>query len=192
MDVIKSPASWLKNYVNAVFQGKEPWQIVSITTSSVLLMVWIYDFLDRDESVVNRGKKTAFKLVKYIPQLRAKVDQVLDETKRNFEEDVTKRTSGVPYLEQLPDTPMSREEIFKTLSQNLALGEDAWKSGLASGAVYIHNTALQKLVADVFQISSYTNPLHPDLFPGGYPLVCAIYPNSLNPLRQVYARWRPK
>uniref|UniRef100_A0AAR5PMB4 sphinganine-1-phosphate aldolase n=2 Tax=Dendroctonus ponderosae TaxID=77166 RepID=A0AAR5PMB4_DENPD len=166
MDLIKSPASWLKTYVNAAFQGKEPWQIVSITTSSVLLMVWIYDFLDGDESLVNRGKKTAFKLVKHIPQLRAKVDQVLDETRRNFEDDVTKRTSGVPYLVQLPTTAMSREEIFKALSQNLALGEDGWKSGLASGAVYIHNPALQQLVADVFQISSYTNPLHPDLFPG--------------------------
>lgn len=35
----------IKGGVNKSFTGKEPWQIVTITTSSVLVTLWFYDFL---------------------------------------------------------------------------------------------------------------------------------------------------
>jgi hypothetical protein len=43
MDVIKA-------HINALFVKKEPWQIVSITASSTLMLVWIYQFLTKEES----------------------------------------------------------------------------------------------------------------------------------------------
>lgn len=58
MDVVKSPLKYIANYIDVAFEGKEPWKIVTITTGSVLLVVWLYDFVDRDESVATRTKRT--------------------------------------------------------------------------------------------------------------------------------------
>lgn len=35
-----------------------------------------------------------------------------------------------------------------------------------SGAVYYYNEELSNIIADVYRLTSYTNPLHPDVFPG--------------------------
>lgn len=35
----------VKGGINRSFDGKEPWQIVTITTSTVLIVVWCYDLL---------------------------------------------------------------------------------------------------------------------------------------------------
>lgn len=48
----------------------------------------------------------------------------------------------------------------------LILGNYDWKGGKVSGAVYFYNEDLINLVSEVYGKTSYTNPLHPDLFPG--------------------------
>lgn len=45
-------------------------------------------------------------------------------------------------------------------------GSYDWKGGLVSGSVYYYNPELIDLVTEVYRKASYTNPLHPDLFPG--------------------------
>lgn len=42
MDIVTSK-------VNTLFARKEPWQIVAITTTTTLLVVWIYEFLQKEE-----------------------------------------------------------------------------------------------------------------------------------------------
>jgi hypothetical protein len=48
----------------------------------------------------------------------------------------------------------------------IILGECDWSSGFVSGAVYHHDTKTYDLVRQVYGLASYTNPLHPDVFPG--------------------------
>lgn len=48
----------------------------------------------------------------------------------------------------------------------LSSGTFDWKNGKVSGSVYFHNKELIELIAKVYELSSYTNPLHPDVFPG--------------------------
>jgi sphinganine-1-phosphate aldolase len=45
-------------------------------------------------------------------------------------------------------------------------GEYDWKDGFVSGTVYNYNPDLIKLLTEVYGRASYTNPLHPDVFPG--------------------------
>lgn len=49
MDIVTFPARTLKIFINSYFAEKEPWQIVTFTTSSVLLTIWLWDFLNQDE-----------------------------------------------------------------------------------------------------------------------------------------------
>lgn len=40
----------LKDILNNTFRDKEPWQIVSFTTMTVLSTVWIWNFVFQEES----------------------------------------------------------------------------------------------------------------------------------------------
>lgn len=43
--------------VNTLFAKKEPWQIVAITTTTTLLVVWFYEFLHKEESACSQLQK---------------------------------------------------------------------------------------------------------------------------------------
>ena len=43
-------ANALRGVVNNTFKEKEPWLIVTVTTTTVLGAVWIWNFIFQDES----------------------------------------------------------------------------------------------------------------------------------------------
>lgn len=45
-------------------------------------------------------------------------------------------------------------------------GEYQWKDGFLSGSLYMWNPKLIELLTEVCSAAFYTNPLHPDVFPG--------------------------
>lgn len=83
-----------------------------------------------------------------------------------MEQTVQQRTANMDYYMALPEMGLSRADILKTIDAYLNLGEYKWKDGRVSGAVYNFNADLCDLVGTVYQQTSYTNPLHSDVFPG--------------------------
>lgn len=164
--VAASPFVFVKELLNGHFQGKEPWQIVSVTTSTVLFSVWCYGFFFQDESLVERSKKTAFRLFRKIPAVKKQIEDELESISKGFEEDVRESTKNLTFITELPKSGIKREDIINKLDDNLTLGNYDWKGGKVSGAVYFYNEDLINLVSEVYGKTSYTNPLHPDLFPG--------------------------
>ncbi|XP_060525909.1 sphingosine-1-phosphate lyase [Cylas formicarius] len=165
-DIVKFHLNLFKSSLNNAFSGKEPWQIVTLTTSSVLFAVWLYDFLNQDETITERFKKAAFKLAKRIPTIQQKIDEELKTIAADFEAEMSKQAAHLSYITNLPPSGLSTDNILKKINENLALGAYRWKEGCASGAVYCYDPDLMSLVAQIYKLTSYTNPLHPDLFPG--------------------------
>nr|CAD7409222.1 unnamed protein product [Timema poppensis] len=155
-----------KIFVNGCLCDKEPWQIVTLTTTSVLAGVWLWGFIFQEESLLSRGKKTAFRLARKIPAIARRIDSELDKINETFEKEVINRNQGNPYITTLPDKGKSHAEIVELVKQYLKFGDYKWEEGYVSGAVYYFNTDLIKLLTDVYTLASYTNPLHPDIFPG--------------------------
>lgn len=56
--------------------------------------------------------------------------------------------------------------IFLINFSTIFLGDYDWEAGRVSGAVYRTNSELAQLMGNIYAIASYTNPLHPDVFPG--------------------------
>lgn len=50
MDLVNNGLLLTKNTVNNLFGQCEPWQVASITASSVLSSIWIWNFVFQDES----------------------------------------------------------------------------------------------------------------------------------------------
>lgn len=161
----------LKNSVNAQFVNKEPWQIVAVTTTTVLTSVYIYqvafpsDPFDTD-SVVAKIKKRVFKLARKIPYVRRKLEEETGKVAKLFQDDIKQSNAGLEYFLQLPNQGRSKPEILELVTSYLNRGHYDWKHGRVSGAVYYYEKDLVDLLTEVFGLTSYTNPLHPDIFPG--------------------------
>lgn len=156
----------LKGFVNNSFQNKEPWQIVTITTTTVLGTVWIWNFVFQDESLLIRGKKQFYKLARSIPSIKAKIDEELGQINTTFENDTLRRLKDYPFIIELPKEGLSHKEVLEKVKENVLIGDYDWKGGKVSGTVYRNDASLMRLMADVYEVASYTNPLHPDVFPG--------------------------
>lgn len=66
MDLLKSPFSILRAAINSGFADKEPWQIVSVTTSTVLLTIWMWEVLNHSESRSFHFKTKTNKLIFFV------------------------------------------------------------------------------------------------------------------------------
>lgn len=95
-----------------------------------------------------------------------RIDAELGKLEAGFRADTIRHCDGLEYYTQLPSDGMAPDDILKLLDRYLALGEYNWRDGRVSGTVYNYDPALIELVTTVYGRTSYTNPLHSDVFPG--------------------------
>ncbi|KAH8375338.1 hypothetical protein KR200_009755 [Drosophila serrata] len=152
--------------INRAFGAKEPWQVATITATTVLGGVWLWTVICQDESLYIRGKRQFFKFAKKIPAVRRQVEVELTKAKNDFEAEIKKSNGHLSYNETLPEKGLSKEEILRLVDEHLKTGHYNWRDGRVSGAVYGYKPELVELVTEVYGKASYTNPLHADLFPG--------------------------
>ncbi|XP_026737083.1 sphingosine-1-phosphate lyase [Trichoplusia ni] len=152
--------------VNRLFEGKEPWQIVTMTASSVLAIVWAHSLYNAQESVTTRMRKEFFRWLRHIPIVRRKIEEKMSQIKGDFKKDVTKRLAGVTVRRVLPDAGLNAEQVMEEVKDHVNLGSYDWKGGSVSGAVYHVSEEISKVACEAYSLTAYTNPLHADVFPG--------------------------
>ncbi|KDR14164.1 sphingosine-1-phosphate lyase [Zootermopsis nevadensis] len=163
---LKVGADSIRLIINNSCSKLEPWQIVTVTATTVLAGVWFWEFLFQEESLVNRGKKMVFKLARKIPAVSQRIEREMSKINETFEQEVIHRNQGNPYITTLPKEGKNHHDIIQQVEKYLSFGDYNWKSGFVSGTVYNYNPELIKLLTEVYGLASYTNPLHPDVFPG--------------------------
>lgn len=166
MERVGDGIRFAKDSINGLFVNKEPWQIVAITSTAVLGSVWIYECINQEESVTSRLRKKVFRLVRRVPAVRNKIQTEVDKNETEFANNITKEVGIVPYIRKMPDNGLVSTEILSKVDQYLNLGHYNWQGGHVSGAVYYYDPKLIELTSAVYGKASYTNPLHPDIFPG--------------------------
>nr|KAF7410921.1 hypothetical protein H0235_013528 [Vespula pensylvanica] len=158
---------YMKGIVNNSFQNKEPWQIVSITATTVLGTVWIWNFIFcQDTTIIERGKKQFFKLARYIPSVKQRINKELSKVDETFKKDAERKLMNIPFIVKLPKDGLDAEKVLLKVKECVEMGDYDWQKGRVSGTIYRNDADLINLMADVYKIASYTNPLHPDVFPG--------------------------
>lgn len=88
------------------------------------------------------------------------------ERQEAFEHEIIKSTGDVEYIVKLPWDGLGDDVILRKVDEHLSLGNYKWRDGRVSGAVYYYDPKLVEFVQQVYGKASYTNPLHPDIFPG--------------------------
>ncbi|XP_037868693.1 sphingosine-1-phosphate lyase [Bombyx mori] len=166
--------------INKFFDGKEPWQIVSMTASSLLAIVWVHSLYNARESVTVRLRKQFFRWLRQVPMVRKKIEQKMAEIKKDFHTDVEKRLAGVTIRRELPEQGLDPEQISQEVRDHLNLGAYDWKNGAVSGAVYHLCEDISRVACEAYTLTAYTNPLHSDVFPGINKMEAEIVQMAIN------------
>jgi len=102
-----------------------------------------------------------FSLVKFEKSLR----HILLTWRLNSLEKRRREKINLIFIE-LPDVGISQTEIVDFLKTYREIGDKKWEDGKISGSVYHGGEDLTEITYNAYKMFEWTNPLHPDLFPG--------------------------
>uniref|UniRef100_A0AAR2LWV8 sphinganine-1-phosphate aldolase n=1 Tax=Pygocentrus nattereri TaxID=42514 RepID=A0AAR2LWV8_PYGNA len=155
-----------KNYVNSQCADLEPWQIIVATLLLTLGTVWAKGFLFQQESLTSRIKKQCFRLIRKIPFIGTSIQKQLNKALDDMSMSLCTLKEGMSYTQLLPAQGLSQKQVLDSIRQYQTLNEVQWTKGKVSGAVYWGDEKLTELLVKVYGEFAWSNPLHPDIFPG--------------------------
>ncbi|KAM9560954.1 sphingosine-1-phosphate lyase 1-like isoform 2-T2 [Salvelinus alpinus] len=155
-----------RRLVNTNCEALEPWQIIGATLISTLGAVWVKGFLFQQETLTSRIKKQCFRLIRKIPFVGAAIQTQLNKALDDMSVSLCALKEGMNYTKQLPEQGLTQAEVLDRISEYETLNEVDWEKGRVSGAVYWGDETLTKLLVKVYGDFAWSNPLHPDIFPG--------------------------
>lgn len=156
----------IRSFINDSFKELEPVHLITLTFASTLITVWAYNFVFQQESIKSRCKKQFFRIVRRLPFIGSKIQKELDKALDEMANRLLNAKDGMSFVKTLPRTGLKQEQVMEKLKEYSALGEVSWKEGKVSGTVYSGDEQLTKLLVKVYGEFAWSNPLHPDVFPG--------------------------
>ncbi|KAI4898036.1 hypothetical protein NFI96_019258, partial [Prochilodus magdalenae] len=155
-----------KHYVNSQCADLEPWQIIAATLLLTLGAVWAKNFLFQQESLTSRIKKQFFRLIRKIPFIGASIQNQLNKALDDMSMSLCTLKEGMSYTKLLPAQGLTQKQVLDSIRQYQTLNEVQWNKGKVSGAVYWGDEKLTELLVKVYGEFAWSNPLHPEIFPG--------------------------
>ena len=104
--------------------------------------------------------------MKKLPNVKEQIEAESAKVRKGFSEEMQAPTSQLSEMIHLPKNGLNDQEVLKLTENYLGCGKYNWKDGTLSGTVYNGNDALTELMTKVYGMAAWTNPLHPDAFPG--------------------------
>lgn len=155
-----------RRQINTRCSHLEPWQIIGATVITMLGAIWVKGFLFQRESLTSRIKKQCFRLIRKIPFVGVAIQKQLNKALEDMSVSVCTLKEGMSYTHQLPAKGLSQSQVLEKIKEYQTLNDVKWEKGCVSGAVYWGDESLTKLLVKVYGDFAWSNPLHPDIFPG--------------------------
>ncbi|KAM6916019.1 sphingosine-1-phosphate lyase 1 [Xenentodon cancila] len=155
-----------RRLVNSNCAHLEPWQIISMSVIVTVGVIWIKGFLFQQESLASRIKKQCFRIIRKIPFVGATIQRQLNKALDDMSVSLCTLKDGMSYTKELPSRGLSQSQVMDKIKEYETLNEVKWEKGCVSGAVYWGDESLTKLLVKVYGDFAWSNPLHPEIFPG--------------------------
>ncbi|KAM4591606.1 sphingosine-1-phosphate lyase 1 isoform 1-T1 [Odontesthes bonariensis] len=155
-----------RRQVNSHCGELEPWQIIGASIITTLGAVWVKGFLFQQESLISRIKKKCFRLIRKIPFVGTTIQGQLNKALDDMSLSLCTLKEGMSYTKALPSKGLTQDQVMEKIKEYQTLNEVQWETGCVSGAVYWGDESLTKLLVKVYGDFAWSNPLHPDIFPG--------------------------
>uniref|UniRef100_A0A669E2Z6 sphinganine-1-phosphate aldolase n=1 Tax=Oreochromis niloticus TaxID=8128 RepID=A0A669E2Z6_ORENI len=159
-----------RQQVNSRCAHLEPWQIIGVTVITTVGALWVKGFLFQQESLTSRIKKQCFRLIRKIPFVGGAIQSKLNKALDDMSASLCTLKEGMSYTTELPSKGLSQAKVMEKIKEYDTLSKSSFSpeipKGLVSGAVYWGDESLTKLLVKVYGDFAWSNPLHPDIFPG--------------------------
>ncbi|KAM4730347.1 sphingosine-1-phosphate lyase 1 isoform 1-T1 [Anableps anableps] len=155
-----------RRQINSRCSHLEPWQIIGASVLTTLGFLWLRGFLFQQESLASRIKKQVFRLIRKIPFVGDNIQRQLNKALDDMSHSLCTLKEGMSYTQQLPSKGLTQSQVMEKIKEYETLNEVQWEKGCVSGAVYWGDETLTKLLVKVYGDFAWSNPLHPDIFPG--------------------------
>ncbi|TKR64459.1 hypothetical protein L596_024986 [Steinernema carpocapsae] len=120
-----------------------------------------------DRPILKRLSGWAFTYIRKLSIVRKKIEVELAKTQKVVEHSIHQYDSKRIFIRELPDGAKSMEEILNIAEKYEAMNSFDVDNGRVSGAVYTDRLDDHlELLTKIFHKYAYSNPLHPDVFPG--------------------------
>lgn len=164
-EILEVYSTKAKNYVNGHCTKYEPWQLIAWSVLWTLLAVWLYQFVFQPESLWSRFKKKYFRLIRKFPIVGRKIQEKVNKAKEDLNKNMSFLQVDREYVKVLPAQGLSPATVLERLKE-YSSKDVFWQEGRASGAVYNGEEKLTELLVQAYGAFAWSNPLHPDIFPG--------------------------
>ncbi|XP_047458206.1 sphingosine-1-phosphate lyase 1 isoform X1 [Mugil cephalus] len=155
-----------RRQVNSRCAELEPWQIIGASVITTLGAVWLKGFLFQQESLTSRIKKQFFRIIRIIPFVGNAIQSQLNKALDDMSASMCTLKEGMSYIKELPSKGLSQNQVMDKIREYETLNDVKWEKGCVSGAVYWGDESLTNLLVKVYGDFAWSNPLHPDIFPG--------------------------
>ncbi|XP_037660223.1 sphingosine-1-phosphate lyase 1 [Choloepus didactylus] len=164
-EILEVYSTKAKNYVNGHCTKYEPWQLIAWSVVWTLLIIWVYDVVCQPESLWSRFKKKCFRLARKIPIIERKIQEKLSKVKDDVSKNLSYLKVDKEYVKALPSQGLSSSAVLEKLKEYSSI-DTCWQDGRASGTVYSGEEKLTELLVKAYGDFAWSNPLHPEIFPG--------------------------
>uniref|UniRef100_A0A8C4WIM5 Sphingosine-1-phosphate lyase 1 n=1 Tax=Gopherus evgoodei TaxID=1825980 RepID=A0A8C4WIM5_9SAUR len=164
MEIILMYLEKARSFVNGQCAGIEPWQLIGSTFASTLVVVWLHGILFQPESLTSRSKKWFFKTLRKLPFVGTIIQKQFNKALDDVASGLRFLNDGKGYIKALPAQGMSQPVLLEKMKEYSSMVH--WEDGKVSGTVYSGEEKLTHLLVKVYEEFAWSNPLHPDVFPG--------------------------
>ncbi|CAB3406889.1 unnamed protein product [Caenorhabditis bovis] len=134
-----------------------------------------------EEPLLKRISAFGFRQLRKLPPIKAKIEKELSKTRIEMLESIHKDDTDKVFISELPSSGIADSEIVALADKYEKYNKFEIDGGRVSGAVY---TDRQKkhidLLATIYSKYAYSNPLHPDVFPGARKMEAELIRMVLN------------
>ncbi|CAL8106418.1 unnamed protein product [Orchesella dallaii] len=158
----------VKDTVNSLL----PYQPVILVGGTAIAVHGIHCIIARipNDGALAGLQRLLFRNLRKIPAVKRKVDEEVKKAEKVMKHDIKTLYQGdnseCIFITDLPSAGLSTQDILEKIKDYSKLGSYKWGDGAVSGTVYHGGEDLTQLNTEVYRLCAWTNPLHPDVFPG--------------------------
>eukprot|EP00127_Corallochytrium_limacisporum_P004958 Clim_evm32s195 gene=Clim_evmTU32s195 len=156
------------------FDGWAAWEIalVSIVTYLILshVLTELYEFLFTYPGPLKKSWNFIMRNYKRLPGVTGLVQAQIMKSKKGLWKDMLPHRDDLAgyYFPMLPVKGFAhdKKKLMAIVEQRRGMQKVDWTKGHVSGTVYHAGDDLTEVLVDVYKAFAWSNPLHPDVFPG--------------------------
>lgn len=156
----------VRKWINDSATEIEPLFLILYSVFITLMITWIYKIFNDEEDLLDIMKKKLFQVIKKLPIIRTIVAKEMEKAILQIKHNTKSMMNNPKYYLHLPKEGWTKEAVLEEVEKYQQDRKINWKNGHVSGTVYGGNDIKVKdLMTRVFDMTAWTNPLHPDVFP---------------------------